>query len=113
MNDFKKCPVCKEYGWFNSEFEGHLGEHKCKPRWNVWDEDEADQYSTEEFRIVRAKTAAEAAERCAWEMNDDGPARHRLYVRRFGSTYPAELFAVDYEINVEYTAKPVTLSPAS
>lgn len=99
MSDYAKCKNCREWGW--------MREHRCQPVWNVWQEDEADEHSTEEFRLVHARTAQEAAEKCAQEMNDDGPQERDLYVREWGepASGVAQLFEVGYEVQIEYTAR--------
>jgi hypothetical protein len=31
MSDFRKCTVCREWGWFDGKFGGHI----CKPIWEA------------------------------------------------------------------------------
>ena len=51
MSDYKKCPICGNYGWLNS--------HTCPPTWLVWDADEDDREGHYKIFAEDEKAAAE------------------------------------------------------
>ena len=58
MSRFKKCDTCNEYHWVDE---------RCKPMYFVYHED----YLGEDYKIVRADSYEEAAEKYAIYYNSD------------------------------------------
>jgi hypothetical protein len=100
LNDIRThCPICQESIWFDAR-------HTCDPQWNVWTTEEAGEESTEEFRLVYASNAEDAAEKVARQMSDDGPFEGELTVREWlGSEEeqgPSLTFSIEPEMVLRF-----------
>jgi hypothetical protein len=84
MSDFRKCTVCREWGWF----DGKLGNHICKPSWEArlletkWENGWTD---------CRGRDAEEAASNFCQRYDSDGEysiiqsGEAEVEVRKLGS----------------------------
>lgn len=65
-DDFRRCPICREHGWFGNRI---MGEHACKPIWECQPEWHKEP---EDWTAVHATDAEAAAEKYAERYDQDG-----------------------------------------
>ena len=66
MNDFRRCTVCGEHGWFDMKFNTN---HVCAP---VWEARIYTRKYEEDWREVYATDAEEAAAKFCEQYDQDG-----------------------------------------
>jgi hypothetical protein len=66
MNDFRRCAICGEFGWFDTKYVSHT----CAPRWECrmeWNAADNDGWG-----IIHATDAEQAAEKYAEHYDCEG-----------------------------------------
>lgn len=56
MSDFRRCPVCREHGWFGA---ANFAEHRCAPTWECRPEWYSDPDDWHTVHAIDSETAAE------------------------------------------------------
>lgn len=68
MSDYKRCPICRKFGWFGEKAK-QFGEHHCPPRWECRPEWYSDD---DDWSAVYAIDSETAAEEFAEQYDCDG-----------------------------------------
>lgn len=112
--DFKRCPTCQEYGWFNTTFMAH----HCKPAWECRMKTDDDDC----WVRVYARDEEEAAEKFA-DRHDCDSGEYGICSGRYGAgetivlvrkaddpAREASLWEVEGEMVPHYRARRVSQS---